>query len=184
MLANAFHIQLIEPARRSAEQPSSSSAASNTGKRLSRMCHSAGGVNPRSDAEGHVARIRLGWIGARGSRSNSCSPLRPRSGENSARPSLARVLRTMQQRGTQSPADGSDRCIRRICTRTTDARPSYRSARLQRERPSETSRPARSAKRIGPVLPSWQPTPGCGGDRSRRRRFSSLCANRTAVPQR
>ena len=60
---SAFHIQLIESVdalpcslfvQRSLEHC----------KCLSRMGHSARGVDPRGDTEGHIARIRLGWIGA------------------------------------------------------------------------------------------------------------------------
>ena len=59
----AFQIQLIEPVD---GLPSSLfvERCLEHGKRLCRMSHSAGGVDTRSDAEGHVSRIRLGWIGA------------------------------------------------------------------------------------------------------------------------
>src|SRR6266851_8899124 len=50
------------------------------GKRISRMSHSAGGVDARSDAEGHVARIRLGWISA-GGFEQLLQPFMPRLGE-------------------------------------------------------------------------------------------------------
>src|SRR5882724_5233124 len=44
------------------------------------MGHSAGGVDPWRDAEGHVARIRLGWIGASGFE-HLLQSFVPRSGE-------------------------------------------------------------------------------------------------------
>jgi cell division protein FtsX len=45
-----------------------------------RMSHSASGVDARSDAEGHVARIRLGRIGA-SALEQLLQPFMPRSGE-------------------------------------------------------------------------------------------------------
>ena len=69
------------------------------GKRLRRMSHSAGRVDTRSDAEGHVARIRLGWIGAGAFEQLLQSFVSDRG--SSARPSLARV-RVACKRGTES----------------------------------------------------------------------------------
>jgi hypothetical protein len=54
----AFQIQLSEPVD---ALPSSLfvKRCLERGKRLCRMSHSAGSVDTRSDAEGHVSRIRL-----------------------------------------------------------------------------------------------------------------------------
>ena len=63
--APAFQIQMIEPVD-ALSRSLFVECSLEHGKRLGRMSHSAGSIDPRSDAEGHVARIRLGWIGASG----------------------------------------------------------------------------------------------------------------------
>jgi hypothetical protein len=62
------------------------------------MSHLPGGVDARSDAEGHVERIRLGWIGASGFEQILQSSV-PRSGEfGETRP--GKSSSAMQQRHT------------------------------------------------------------------------------------
>ena len=104
--APAFHIQLIEPVDALSRSLFVQRRLEH-GKRLSRMGHSAGGVDPRSDAEGHVARIRLGWIGASGFEQLLQSFV-PRSGElGESQPGESSCA--IEQRHTIG--DRSDSCI-------------------------------------------------------------------------
>ena len=139
------------------------------GKRLSRMGHSAGGVDPRGDAEGHVARIRLGWIGARGFEQLLQSFV-PRSGElGETQPGESSCTMRAAAHNRRSK-----RSLHIDCTRTTDARPSYRSSPPSARAPTQTSQPGPLRRTHQTILLLSLPAPGCGGDRSRRRRFPAV----------
>ena len=138
------------------------------GKRLRRMSHPAGSVDPRGNAEGHVARIRLGWIGA-SALEQLLQSFMPRSREfGKTQPGESSCA--IDQRHTIG--DRSDRCIR--------LQPDNRLSTFVSLQPAfSASAHANIPARPAPQNPSDQTAvvslgPGCGGDRSRRRRSPAV----------